>query len=1190
MTDKPLQLRTVSIRHFLGILNQQQGFSLPTMPERKFSPGVNIIYGANASGKTTSAKAIQELVWTKQDNADKISLAGQWQYEDSLWEKEIYAGHITLLRDGQKTTAPLLPPAEEKSRYLLALPELLYTKDKDLALEIQNELFGGLDLIKAAQELGFQDKTPSTGRLEHKRLQEERRNVHNVQREQDELKKQESKIAELKDKLKRAEHARKLSELYQVLQEYRQLTDDKNRLEKLLASNFPEEISSLTGEEFQRFTEHSESIKELQQKIREQEKRLEELEQILRNSGFDESTCPDKIKLDECREKLQNELEPICRKIPELERECKKLNDALAGETENLGDYASNEKLENIGHRDLTAISHLASDAAGVREREKALNRLEYITTPENDIEETEPEKIRLCLEALIRYASHGENVNVIRLRKALFSLTLTFAASTIAAGIISSLFWLILLLIPAVFTFYLVGTGAGRTDQITQREVEQYFQRAGLEPPSSWDVSAVSDHIKELAETLQHKKGALEKQTFLKTVEGEREELRRKREELENRRRELAEKKGLDLNLEENHWSILARQYCQWRERRNELTEKEAELTEAGKQRDRLLLALQEELKNFTDHPITDLNAVIATLKDLSERSRNYRDARREKEKLIKDTEVLRKELTREEDRRKKICEKAGFDLEQASIAETEQALKTLIDKLPTYTAEKKKLEETIFALDDRRRKLKNYADFDDSMFELSAEEIRVRHQTAENEAKEYGERQKELSQLQAKIERVKEEHRLEDAIAKENEARFQLEQLQRQTAEAVLGSLLIGHLQDTYSQTASRVLRRAKENFANITIHEWELELKQEQAKSEPVFTARETKTGHLRDLDELSSGTRVQLLLAVRLAFIEEMEAGVANLPIILDEALANSDNNRETSVIRALQEIAKAGRQVFYFTAREEEVNRCRDLLNTDPDVEYAIFEMPGTERTSAERDRQAQEHADAWHPSSEKVPEPENRDYFEYAALLRVPELPLHGKTGGKGRDSEAIHLWYLLDDVEVLYRFLQAGYRSWGQVKKLLAHGGADALQVMGIDNREKVKAQLEASAAIIDETLVLRRQGRGRPVTDNVLVNSPFGNHQTLPDLIGCARDVDGDAEKLLGKLENGAVARFGRKSVEKLRDHLTECGCLDERSCIAPDELRARIDARARQLIESGALSAEQYQHLRRLLGNWL
>jgi uncharacterized protein YhaN len=79
-------------------------------------------------------------------------------------------------------------------------------------------------------------------------------------------------------------------------------------------------------------------------------------------------------------------------------------------------------------------------------------------------------------------------------------------------------------------------------------------------------------------------------------------------------------------------------------------------------------------------------------------------------------------------------------------------------------------------------------------------------------------------------------------------------------------------------------------------------------------------------------LSTGTKIQLMMAVRLAFIEESEQGVM-LPILADELLANSDDERSAAMIGALCEISRAGRQVFYFTAQEDEVQRWEEWVSS-----------------------------------------------------------------------------------------------------------------------------------------------------------------------------------------------------------------------------------------------------------------
>ncbi|MEZ4498053.1 MAG: hypothetical protein R2845_15055 [Thermomicrobiales bacterium] len=92
-------------------------------------------------------------------------------------------------------------------------------------------------------------------------------------------------------------------------------------------------------------------------------------------------------------------------------------------------------------------------------------------------------------------------------------------------------------------------------------------------------------------------------------------------------------------------------------------------------------------------------------------------------------------------------------------------------------------------------------------------------------------------------------------------------------------------------------------------------------------PEFTAWDTHISREQPLDQLSGGTRVQLLIAVRMAFIERFEAE-ACLPVIFDETLANADDIRADALIDATLQIAADGRQVFYFTAQLDEVDKWR----------------------------------------------------------------------------------------------------------------------------------------------------------------------------------------------------------------------------------------------------------------------
>jgi uncharacterized protein YhaN len=56
-------------------------------------------------------------------------------------------------------------------------------------------------------------------------------------------------------------------------------------------------------------------------------------------------------------------------------------------------------------------------------------------------------------------------------------------------------------------------------------------------------------------------------------------------------------------------------------------------------------------------------------------------------------------------------------------------------------------------------------------------------------------------------------------------------------------------------------------------------------------------------------MSEGTRDQLYLALRLAALEARRSAGANMPLILDDVLATSDDHRAALILKALAEFSR-----------------------------------------------------------------------------------------------------------------------------------------------------------------------------------------------------------------------------------------------------------------------------------------
>lgn len=175
---------------------------------------------------------------------------------------------------------------------------------------------------------------------------------------------------------------------------------------------------------------------------------------------------------------------------------------------------------------------------------------------------------------------------------------------------------------------------------------------------------------------------------------------------------------------------------------------------------------------------------------------------------------------------------------------------------------------------------------------------------------------KRKELVDCRVALETYSTRGELAAAIADhENAVRTLEEQRLGLVARRTLGLILERQTQLAEDMDRPPVLKRASQLFLAFTD-------RYELIFSEGRFLAKEGQ--EKLELHQLSDGTRVQLLLAVRLAFVEQEET--LQLPLFLDEILGNSDDTRADDIVRTLLHIAGTGRQVFYFTAQMDEVNR------------------------------------------------------------------------------------------------------------------------------------------------------------------------------------------------------------------------------------------------------------------------
>jgi uncharacterized protein YhaN len=110
--------------------------------------------------------------------------------------------------------------------------------------------------------------------------------------------------------------------------------------------------------------------------------------------------------------------------------------------------------------------------------------------------------------------------------------------------------------------------------------------------------------------------------------------------------------------------------------------------------------------------------------------------------------------------------------------------------------------------------------------------------------------------------------------------------------------------------------ILRRASEIFREITLGEHRDLATDFDDQDRPVLvTVR--RNGEKVPMEGLSDGTRDQLYLALRLAAVEIHVAQFGSVPVILDDILINSDDERAAATLKQLASLASRT-QVLFFT--------------------------------------------------------------------------------------------------------------------------------------------------------------------------------------------------------------------------------------------------------------------------------
>jgi hypothetical protein len=196
------------------------------------------------------------------------------------------------------------------------------------------------------------------------------------------------------------------------------------------------------------------------------------------------------------------------------------------------------------------------------------------------------------------------------------------------------------------------------------------------------------------------------------------------------------------------------------------------------------------------------------------------------------------------------------------------------------------------------------------------------------------------------------------------------------------------------------------------------------------------------------------------------------------------------------------------------------------------------------------------------PEPLPVPRPDGLPWSEYGRRLKVPAIDPHDEPG-------TLHLWYLIEDVDLLHRLLEAGINRWGQLQTLSAYGHVEMVR-----RDSRVYHQAEASARAIETAVGLWRIGRGEPVDRAALADSGAVSDNYLDRVDELAEGLGRDAQHLLDALERSEVRGFRTDKREALAEYLASNGYLAEDAPLDPEQIHDRTRAQFFDEVDSGLL----------------
>jgi len=1130
-----MKLERLELQSLPGI---RPGFAVDDL-----DPGITLISGPNASGKSSLIRALRYLLTgPRDDDPPALALAADFRDGDRRWQVRRAGRQIVWQLDGRPSDPPPLPDPETLHCYLMQIEDLIgigRDRDQALAARLRRELHGGFD-IDALRGDAFRFGS-GKGRIERGKLISARQKRQQVESEYLALAGEERRLPELDREIDQGRDAPARQKAAELALD--RLNKDARRIElETRLEEYPEDMARLVGNEGTRLEELDQQLEQARREREQEQQNRAGAHAELQASGLaDDAPEPEQLE----------SLERRLRTLEQRGQEQRQLNERLSEARATLQRAAQDLRLGSPSETPpRLAPEQLRNAEALARQLHQLQQRRDQLET---ELVDAEPAPAEADIDDHRRARDLLRNWLAQPARRPPSAWPPAILA--VLGGLAAAAEWALPHLHPAppALPDWLAAAGGGLAllaalwlwlarPRAIDRPLREAFDATQLAPPAAWERTNVGARLHEL----EHALTSLERQKLQATeMLAAEKSLRRVTHDLEtlNQRREaLARQTGFNptlCGLEFDRYVRLAGEYDRARDQVRECEDRLATLAgelEAGRREcSRRLRAWRASDTNGDDDPPPDLDALRAAVEGLVRRTQSAASAREQLRAADQRIQRIDREQTRVTDARGQLLSEVGLDPDQSG------ELARRLARLDEWRDLRRRCDELKAELRRLDRELEQHAD-PDTRARLEAGDVAGLEQDLALAREQSEIRQRlidERAELRATLKQAGADRRLEQALGLEQQAHDALHGMREQALIAAGAEFLVDEVEQEFQRHHEpELLTRARSRFNRYTHQAWDLEV---DAATE--FVAVETASGLRHAPETLSTATRMQLLLALRMSWAEHQERGRKALPLILDEALTTSDAERFAAVVQSLEQLANdEDRQIIYLAAGAHELALWQQISGHTP----AHIDL-GALRAN----RAAGEFHLASRPESPPIPAPGDHDADAYARLLNVPALDPR-------QPASAQHLFWLLnDDLDLLHRLLEAWrLRRVGQLQHLL--NGPAAPEVVKNPDR---RLQLEARIELIGQWTEAWRIGRGRAVTRGDLEQADGISDQKIDEVSALAERLKGDPETLLEALDQGEVKYFKQVQRERLRQWLLDHGLLDPRPVLDAAQRRQRV-----------------------------